>query len=111
MPRDGYANLSVPSERLDELRRKFDSVDFGYSFAQWAMMSLESSFSKQEFLEKRLAHLKFGELGDHGIAVFDSKHDKLVRVFPNKQSLTCSEHGTKFCDHKLFAALHPEFNC
>jgi hypothetical protein len=109
VPRDGYANLSVESDRLDELRRKYDSSDFILSFAQWAMLTLESSFTKQEYLEKKMSYLKFGDLEKHGIAIFDSKKNKLVRVFGQNNTVTCSEHGKKPCDHKIFAAMHAEF--
>ena len=109
MTREGYSNLSVPEERFDEFRRILDTLDNDQSIAQYAMMVLESSVVKLEFIQKNLSHITFSGIGKNGMALFDEKTDELLRVYTKASKLICSVHKEKPCDHKIFAALHPEF--
>jgi len=109
MTREGYANLSVPQDRLEETRRILDTLDNDQSMAQYAMQVLESSVSKLEFIQKNIKHITFSGIGKNGLALFDEQEDELLRVYTKGSKLICSVHKEKPCDHKIFAALHPEF--
>ena len=109
MTREGYSNLSVPEERFDEVRRKLETLDLDLSLAQYAMKVLESSVSKMEYIQKNLSHISFSGIGKNGMALFDEKADELLRVYTKGSKLICSVHKEKPCEHKIFAALHPDF--
>ena len=109
MTREGYSNLSVPEERFLEVRRQLDTLDNDQSMAQFAMQVLESAVSKLEFLQKNLGHLSFSGIGKNGLALFDEKSDELLRVYTKGSKMFCSVHKEKPCEHKIFAALHPDF--
>ncbi len=109
LTRAGYSNLSVPEERFEEMRRQYETLDVNLSMAQFAMNVLESSVSKVEFIEKNLSHISFSGIGKNGMALFDDKSDELLRVYTKGKVLFCSVHKEKPCEHKIFAALHPDF--
>lgn len=109
MTREGYANLSVPEDRFDEVRRVIETLGLDMSLAQYAMKVLESSTAKMEFVQKNLSHITFSGIGKNGMALFDEKADELLRVYTKGSKLFCSVHKEKPCDHKIFAALHMEF--
>lgn len=111
MTREGYANLSVPADRLDEFRRRLETLNLDTSQAQYAMNVLETSISKLEFIQKNLSHISFSGIGKNGMALFDEKTDELLRVYTKGSKLFCSVHKEKPCEHKIFAALHPDFEC
>tara|TARA_Y100000590_G_scaffold466524_1_gene642247 strand:- start:10337 stop:10708 length:372 start_codon:yes stop_codon:yes gene_type:complete len=108
----GYTNLSVKTDRMDEIRRIFDSLDTEYeALAPFAADALESAVYKLDFLLEYLPHITFSGLGKNGMALFDAKSDELVRVFVKGKKLHCSVHKEKPCDHKIFAAFHHKFAC
>lgn len=110
MAKTGYSNLSMPTERFEEMRRRFEGLDSKYhSMASFAADVMDSAVSKMEFVMDNLAHINFSGIGKNGIALFDEKTDELLRVHKKGNNLFCSVHKEKPCDHKIFAAMHPEF--
>ena len=109
MAREGYSNLSVPEDRFEEFRKILDTIDNDKSVAQYSMMVLESSVVKLRYLQKHLSHITFSGIGKNGMALFDEKTDELVRIYTKESKLLCSIHKEEPCDHKVFAAMHPEF--
>ena len=110
MTREGYANLSVPADRHNQVRRRYEKQDRELSFAQWAVALMESSIEKLDYMQNTLSHIRFSEMGNDGMAIFDKKKDMFVRVhIKNSKDLICSADGSKPCEHKIYAAMHPQF--
>ena len=109
MPKIGYSNLSMPTERFEEMRRQFEGLGLDTSMAQFSIQVMESAVSKLEFVMDNLGHINFSGIGKNGIALFDGKTDELIRVYKKGSNLFCSVHKEKPCDHKIFASMHPEF--
>ena len=107
-----YANLSIEKKRYDHARKGYDaSVAPVYgkdmTFSNWAMSCIETGVLREQLLTDMFPKMHFvGRRKDGGIVIQDG--DDLYDITVTKKSITCSAHKG-YCEHVIFATLHPLF--
>lgn len=108
-----YANLSIEKKRYDHARKGYDnSVAPIYpdtmTFSNWAMTVIENGVLREQLVSQMFSKLHYvGRRKDGGIVIEDEKGE-LYDVTVTGKSIACSVHKG-FCEHTMFAVLHPLF--
>ncbi|HJM79249.1 MAG TPA: hypothetical protein QF656_01750 [Nitrosopumilus sp.] len=111
MPKNrNYTNLTVDRIRSEKNRENFKKLKIDQSFNTWTLDLQEAAIVKLKYLKQNYPDYAFAKLGQEGFAFMDKSKDEIFRIHFEGARVICSKHGKEQCDHKTFAAFHPQFS-
>jgi len=111
MPKDrSFTNLSVNRKRVEKYRKLYEKFDIEQTFNIWLIDCAGAALDKMKYLRENYPDYKFEKcLDGNGFAIIDKSKDEIFRIHVEGSRLICSKDGTAQCDHKSYAAFHPQF--
>jgi len=111
MPKDrSFTNLSVNRKRVEKYRKLYEKFDIEQTFNIWLIDCAGAALDKMKYLKENYPDYKFEKcLDGNGFAIIDKSKDEIFRIHVEGSRLICSKDGTTQCDHKSYAAFHPQF--
>ena len=111
MPKDrSFTNLSVNRKRVEKYRKLYEKFDIDQTFNIWIIDCAGAALDKMKYLKENYPDYKFEKcLDGNGFAIIDKSKDEIFRIHVEGSRLICSKDGTAQCDHKSYAAFHPQF--
>ena len=111
MPKDrSFTNLSVNRKRVEKYRKLYEKFDIDQTFNMWIIDCAGAALDKMKYLKENYPDYKFEKcLDGNGFAIIDKSKDEIFRIHVEGSRLICSKDGTAQCDHKSYAAFHPQF--
>jgi len=111
MPKDrSFTNLSVNRKRVEKYRKLYEKFDIEQTFNIWLIDCAGAALDKMKYLKENYPDYKFEKcLDGNGFAIIDKSKDEIFRIHVEGSRLICSKDGTAQCDHKSYAAFHPQF--
>lgn len=105
-----FTNISVNRKKIEKYKKAYEKFDVDQTFNIWLMDCAGASLDKMKYLKVNYPDYKFEKcIDDNGFAIIDTSKDEIFRISVEGSRLICSKDGTAQCDHKSYAAFHPQF--